>query len=79
MCAKVYPHQNFYAKSKQTAHDTPLFRATYKLYLAWYRHCQIIPKKDRFAIGQKTENLLLEIMTLPHERCVPQKRNLIPD
>lgn len=50
-------------KTKQTAHNTPLFQATYKLYLAWYRRCQTIPKKDRFAIGQKTENLLLEIMT----------------
>ena len=68
-------------KSKQTAHDTPLFRATYKLYLAWYRHCQIIPKKDRFAIGQKTENLLLEIMTLVvaayHTKDASRKREIL--
>ena len=51
-------------KSKQTAHNTPLFQAMYKLYLVWYRRCQTIPKKDRYAIGQRTENLLLEIMTL---------------
>ena len=68
-------------KSKQTAHDTPLFRATYKLYLALYRHCQIIPKKDRFAIGQKTENLLLEIMTLVvvayHTKDASRKREIL--
>ncbi len=47
-----------------TVHDTPIFQATYKLYLAWHVHCQLIPKKERFAIGQKTENLLLELMTI---------------
>ena len=68
-------------KSKQTAHDTPLFQATYKLYLAWYRRCQTIPKKDRFAIGQKTENLLLEIMTLVvaayHTKDAVRKREIL--
>lgn len=47
-----------------TAHDTPIFQTTYKLYLAWHVRCQLIPKKERFAIGQKTENLLLELITL---------------
>lgn len=68
-------------KTKQTAHDTPLFRETYKLYLAWYRRCQTIPKKDRFAIGQKTENLLLEIMTLVvaayHTKDTVRKREIL--
>lgn len=50
--------------NNSTAQDTPLFQTAYKLYLAWYVRCQLIPKKDRFAIGQKTENLLLELMML---------------
>ena len=68
-------------KTKQTAHNTPLFQATYKLYLAWYRRCQTIPKKDRFAIGQKTENLLLEIMTFVvaayHTKDTIRKREIL--
>jgi len=68
-------------KTKQTAHNTPLFQTTYKLYLSWYRRCQTIPKKDRFAIGQKTENLLLEIMTLVvaayHTKDVIRKREIL--
>lgn len=64
-----------------SAHNTPLFQAIYKLYLAWYRRCQTIPKKDRFAIGQKTENLLLEIMTLVvaayHTKDAIRKREIL--
>ena len=45
-------------------YQLPLFQATYKFYLSWHLHCQSMPKKDRFTIGQKTENLLLEILTL---------------
>lgn len=48
----------------KTAEQTPLFQATYKLYLSWYVRCSQIPKKDRFTIGQKTEAMLLEILVL---------------
>jgi len=48
----------------QLAHQTPLFQAVYKLYVAWHLRCESIPKKDRFTIGQKTESLLLEVLTL---------------
>jgi hypothetical protein len=48
----------------QSAHQTPLFQAVYKLYIAWHVRCETIPKKDRFTIGQKTESLLLDVLTL---------------
>jgi hypothetical protein len=48
----------------QLAHQTPLFQAVYRLYVAWHIRCETIPKKDRFTIGQKTESLLLETLTL---------------
>ncbi len=48
----------------QLAHQTPLFQAVYKLYVAWHVRCESIPKKDRFTIGQKTESLLLDVLTL---------------
>ena len=50
--------------NKQLAHQTPLFQAVYRLYVAWHIRCETIPKKDRFTIGQKTESLLLEVLTL---------------
>jgi len=63
------------------AHNTPLFQAVYKLYLAWYLRCQTIPKKDRFTIGQKAENTLLEIMTLVvsayHTKDSVRKREIL--
>ncbi len=46
------------------AQQTPLFQANYKLYVAWHLRCETIPKKDRFTIGQKTENLLLDMLIL---------------
>jgi len=48
----------------QLAHQTPLFQAVYKLYVSWHVRCETIPKKDRFTIGQKTESLLLDTLTL---------------
>lgn len=48
----------------QLAHQIPLFQMVYKLYVAWHVRCEEMPKKDKFTIGQKTENLLLEILTL---------------
>ncbi|MBI4158518.1 MAG: four helix bundle protein [Candidatus Yanofskybacteria bacterium] len=64
-----------------TAYDTPLFQAAYKLYLAWHVRCQLIPKKERFAIGQKTENLLLELMmsivTAYHTKSPALKRETL--
>ena len=48
----------------QSAERTPLFQEVYRLYLSWYIRCQKIPKKDRFTIGQKTENMFLEILVL---------------
>jgi len=48
----------------QLADKTQLFQALYKLYLAWHMRCETFPKKDRFVVGQKTENLLLEGLVL---------------
>ena len=54
-------HKN---NDNKKAEQTPFFQAVYKLYLSWYIRCGQLPKKDRFTIGQKTENLLLEILLL---------------
>ncbi len=65
----------------QLTHQTPLFQAVYKLYVAWHVRCETIPKKDRFAIGQKTENFLLEILTLVvtayHTKDPIQKKEIL--
>lgn len=52
------------ATKNTPAQQTPLFQANYKLYVAWHLRCETIPKKDRFTIGQKTENLLLDTLIL---------------
>lgn len=67
--------------NKNLAHQTPLFRAIYKLYVAWHVRCETIPKKDRFTIGQKTENLLLDMLTLTvtayHTKNPSLKRDIL--
>lgn len=65
----------------QLAHQMPLFQAVYKLYIAWHIRCETIPKKDRFTIGQKTESLLLEMLTLIvtayHTKDVATKKEIL--
>lgn len=66
----------------QLAHQTPLFQAVYKLYVAWHIRCETIPKKDRFTIGQKTESLLLDVLTLvvtAYHTKEPQRKREILD
>jgi len=46
-----------------TVSDTPLFHSLYRLYSGWYVRCQAMPKYDRFAIGQKTNLLILDMLT----------------
>jgi hypothetical protein len=65
----------------QLVHQAPLFQAIYKLYVCWHIRCEKIPKKDRFSIGQKTENLLLDILifiiTAYHSRDQFQKKEAL--
>lgn len=53
-----------YSSVLRPAHETSLFKALYALYLAWYLQCRSFPKKDRFTIGQKTEDIILETLSL---------------
>lgn len=61
----------------------PLFHALYKLYCAWYIRCQTLPKKDRYAIGHKTESLMLEmivsITSAYHTKDSTRKRELLTE
>lgn len=69
------------ANNIQLAHQMPLFQAVYKLYVAWHIRCETIPKKDRFTIGQKTESLLLDMLTLIvtayHTKDVATKKEIL--
>jgi four helix bundle protein len=42
--------------------DIPVFQKTYELYKAFYQLVAHFPKKDRYAIGQKIENSILELI-----------------
>ena len=44
------------------AQGTQLFQCLYKLLVAWHENCRTIPKLEKFAIGQKTENILLSLL-----------------
>lgn len=45
-----------------TDQDTPLFIKIYKLYNQLYKLNKILPKSDRYTLGQKTENCCLELL-----------------
>lgn len=42
--------------------DIPIFKKTYELYKAFYGIRQTVPKQDRYALWQKCENTLLDII-----------------
>ena len=42
--------------------DIPIFKKTYDLYKVSYTYHAAIPKQDRYAIWQRSENLVLDIL-----------------
>ncbi|MFA5358810.1 MAG: diversity-generating retroelement protein Avd [Patescibacteria group bacterium] len=44
--------------------DTPIILKTYELYKIFYGYLELFPKKDKYALGGKCEEYILEIMEL---------------
>ena len=42
----------------------PIFHRIYEFYKLFYQYLQTFPKKDRYALGQKCENLILDVLEL---------------
>ena len=42
--------------------DIPIFTKTYQLYKTFYEILAIMPRKDRYALGQKCEMAILEVL-----------------
>lgn len=42
--------------------DIPIFQKTYELYKLFYQFSPHFPKKDRYTIGQRIENSMLEVI-----------------
>lgn len=62
--------------------DAPIIHKTYKFYILLYCCTNIFPKKDRFTLGQKCENItleILEIMILANSKSDSQKTPFLKD
>lgn len=44
--------------------DIPIFTKTYEFYKNIYQVLKVFPKRDRYSLGQKIENIILEIFEL---------------
>lgn len=42
--------------------DIPIFIKTYDLYKVFYGYLSLFPRKDRYTLGQRCENVLLDIL-----------------
>lgn len=58
--------------------DIPIFTKAYELYKTFYSFLQSFPKKDRYIIGKRCEELLLELLestinagNLPKDKKLP--------
>lgn len=62
--------------------DAPIIHKTYKFYILLYCCTNIFPKKDRFTLGHKCENITLEIlemMILANSKSDSQKTPFLKD
>lgn len=62
--------------------DIPIFKKSYELYKEFYLYVKGFPKAEKYAIGQKCENLISEILeslltasTLPKIEKLPHLNN----
>lgn len=53
-------HNNF--ESNRLSSYIPIFQKAYELYKIFYGYIVHFPKKDRFTLGRKIENAMLDIM-----------------
>ncbi len=76
-------HVSYHPPPTRNLTQPPLFHALYQLYCSWYIRCQTLPKKDRFAIGHRIENLLLDMIVSVtgayHTKDVSRKKELLSD
>lgn len=42
--------------------DIPIFQKTYDLYKIFYQYLTNFPKKDRYTLGQRVENAILDLL-----------------
>lgn len=45
-------------------HDAPIVQRVYDFYRVLYGHVEKMPKKDKYTLGQKTQNTTLELLEL---------------
>lgn len=57
--------------------DISLVHKTYNLFLLFHSYARVFPKNDRHSVGQKSENLILEILELLFLANSKQKRSRI--
>lgn len=49
---------------KNNFSDTPLILKTYELYKTFYQYLELFPKKERYALGVKCEQYILNVLEL---------------
>ena len=54
--------ENPHKSNSQFSIDTPIFKKTYDLFKEFYAFELDFPKKDRYTLGQKCENCILEVL-----------------
>lgn len=42
--------------------DIPIFKKTYDMYKTFYGYRNLVPRQDRFALWQRTENAILDML-----------------
>ncbi len=62
----------------QLAADIPIFQKTYETYKVFYLYLVHFPKKDRYTLGQRGENALLDLLEAIIQASQTSKTDKLP-
>ena len=69
-------HNDF--SSLNLGFDIPIFQKTYDLYKLYYQYLVNFPKKDRFTLGLRCENVILDLLEAITEASQISKSGKLP-
>ncbi len=62
MTAKLYRERERESRAPNFGIDIPIFQKTYELYKLFYQFVVTFPKRDRYSLGQRLENSIIEFL-----------------
>ncbi len=57
--------------------DVPLFHITYQLYKLFHQYIKLFPKTEKYTLGERIENLILDLLEIIQKASYSPKTNRV--